>query len=527
MSLPEDHIKETEKLLRAVDANAVANWFLNTGYYPEQYVMPPCFSITKWKLRKTSNVKAKDLKKSHRFDLKTISFPKTGLYQRVFAIIHPKYYHDIVFVLRQHWDCVLDHLFNPENKIFCYSIPIPVTNENEGAIGPLRGGRMIYEFLTMAENDLVAEAYRYSLLVRIDISNFYNSVYTHTIGWALHGRNNALDDGARCALFGSELDRLFQYSNDARTNGIPVGPAISDFIAELILINRDVEISKKLKSLDYLATRFKDDYRFLCKTEQDADKIIRTVISVLNEFNLIVNETKTKKLPLPEGLYRPHSIKYSSHSLGKQKRIPYRKFEACLLKALEIHREHQGTSLLEKFLSELIDNDKAKKPGDRLKIIFVSKETASDQKEKVKKRNVKKFVSLLLFIKNGSPKCLAKVLAIYECLLERKYKWFGGHLKKIVISEIKNAIKKESGFELMWLLYFIKRHDISVDLDKCFPKGSKKEILENPFIATLTGEMDDPFEGNNHVSMFQKPDHCKDIYLVDYLDIFYKGEPEH
>ena len=45
---------------------------------------------------------------------------------------------------------------------------------------------MIYEFLEMAENDLVAEAYNYKYILKTDIKNFYPSIYTHSIAWALH-----------------------------------------------------------------------------------------------------------------------------------------------------------------------------------------------------------------------------------------------------------------------------------------------------------------------------------------------------
>ena len=78
---------------------------------------------------------------------------------------------------------------------------------------------------------------------------------------------------ARAIYISSKLDRLFQNSNDARTNGIPIGPAISDLIAELILADIDEKISANLPGLEFVATRFKDDYRILTKSEDDAKKI--------------------------------------------------------------------------------------------------------------------------------------------------------------------------------------------------------------------------------------------------------------
>ncbi len=46
---------------------------------------------------------------------------------------------------------------------------------------PLRLGRMIYKWIAMAEKDLVAEAHSFNYIVRPDITNYYNSVYTQAI----------------------------------------------------------------------------------------------------------------------------------------------------------------------------------------------------------------------------------------------------------------------------------------------------------------------------------------------------------
>ena len=71
--------------------------------------------------------------------------------------------------------------------------------------------------------------YRYTHLVKADIKNFYPSIYTHSIAWAIHGKNFIRKDRNRhdYRFLGNRLDRLFQYSNDQKTNGIPIGPVVS------------------------------------------------------------------------------------------------------------------------------------------------------------------------------------------------------------------------------------------------------------------------------------------------------------
>lgn len=179
MNLPEKHFKATAKLVRALDKNEVAHWLLNNGYYPEQYVLPPSFSVTDFRLK--SKPYAKNLKDLARRNLVTISYPKSLLTSRVFGIQHPFNYHDIVYWIINDWDTIIDHLFHSDLKVFSYSFPIPVNAREAGSLSPLRSGRMIYEWVEMAEKDMVAEAHKYNLIIRADITNFYNSVYTHSI----------------------------------------------------------------------------------------------------------------------------------------------------------------------------------------------------------------------------------------------------------------------------------------------------------------------------------------------------------
>ena len=556
MSLPKKHREETEKLIREQsktnsDKIKFAHWILNEGFYPEPFVLPPCFKISDFNLSSDRHEsKSYDASNWKSYELANISFPKTGLIQRVFSIMHPKRFHDIVWELTTNWEDLLDKLFDPDNEIYSYSFPISITQNNQGK---LRSGRMVYEFLEMAEKDLVAEAHNYNKIAKVDITNFYNSVYTHTIAWSWIGdRKKALSDSGVFNFVGTKLDKLFQYSNDQRTNGLAVGPVISDLIVELILSERDKEISKKIRELgiDFLATRFKDDYKILTNSKEEGEKIVKIIIDVLGEFNLQVNEAKTQILDLPEGLYRPHAIKYEPNSLRKndESKIDFKTFEYTLLKSLEIHREHLGTSILEKFLSELINKNKQLPVYQRLKISFPNENIPTDRPnyEKVRRKNIQKAISLLFMLKNESPKSMGKVLSIIECIiLDPSNHWLKDNdlLIDLFLAEMEKAILKSSSFELLWLLYFSRRHQIDVDLirliktlkkqGKIQQTQSQLEILKNPFIATLRnkmptiGEWSNPFGDNEiNINMFTSPENLKDTYLIDYLDIFDRGEPE-
>src|SRR5699024_7981312 len=159
--------------------------------------------------------------------------------------------------------------------------------------------------------------------------------------------------------------------------------------------------SSKLKSIDFVGSRFKDDYRILCNDEEEAKIILKVLSDELVEFNLLINEHKTKVLTLPDGLYRQHDREYHNYSLRYNKTILFKTFELTLLKTLDIHRSFPGTSILEKFFSELYDNN------SKLKI-QISVDNNSRNKQLLKT------MSLLMLVKRESEKTLCHVLAICE-----------------------------------------------------------------------------------------------------------------
>ena len=138
----EKHFRDTESLIKKVPSPDVASWLLEHGYFPELYVLPPSFQVSNFTLQDQPYNKDFDSLTKRR--LINISHPKTLLTSRVFSIQHPYNYHDIVYHLEKEWTSVLDHLFDKDNKIYSYSLPIPVTKNQEQKLSNLRSGRMIY-----------------------------------------------------------------------------------------------------------------------------------------------------------------------------------------------------------------------------------------------------------------------------------------------------------------------------------------------------------------------------------------------
>lgn len=141
--------------------------------------------------------------------------------------------------------------------------------------------------------------YKYCLI--IDIANCYNSIYTHSISWALCGKSAAQrmyrKESERDELYNlsAELDKHMRYLKNKETNGIIVGPYISRIFSELIL----AKIDNELRSEGFKFTRYVDDYKFYFRTEIDARLQLPKISRILSTYNLSLNESKTKIVEFP------------------------------------------------------------------------------------------------------------------------------------------------------------------------------------------------------------------------------------
>jgi len=497
------HFLETKALLREVEPAIIASWLLNDGFFPEQYVLPPTFKVSNFELR--AEPYFPDLTSVKSKFIISVSYPKSALTHRLFGIQHPHHYHDIVYWLMDSWEAIIEHLFDDEIKIYSYSFPIPLSKKDDLDLSPLRSGRMIYEWIEMAERDLIVDAVKYNYLARTDITNFYGSIYTHSISWALHAKDIARKDKS-FALLGNKLDKLMQYSNDTKTNGIPVGSALSDLIAEIILASVDKSISRSLNEVEFVGARFKDDYRILCQNEANAKLVIKTISDELMKFNLNINESKTKITKLPDGLYREHSKHYYMHSLSSEKNVSFKKFEMTVLIAMDIHRKFPGTSILDKFLSELFYKNK-------LKIDF-SKESSKRSKE------LMKVISILLLMKRESEKILSNVLSIIDDVYinyKKQHPELKEYLKEKIQDDIILSSSKDSIFDVLWLMFFSKYLKLGIgDVDLLV---NSNVIKENDFYRSLKSGKQYIFN-DSRINLFVLPSTLKDKRLIEYVDVF-------
>ena len=129
-----------------------------------------------------------------------------------------------------------------------------------------------------------------------DITNCYGSIYTHSISWALEGKEEAKKNKQNKKTLGNQIDQIIRAMSYGQTNGIPQGSVLMDFIAEIILGYADLQLGKKIKKNnieDYCILRFRDDYRIFAKNEFDLKMILKYLTEVLIDLNFKLNSNKT------------------------------------------------------------------------------------------------------------------------------------------------------------------------------------------------------------------------------------------
>lgn len=150
---------------------------------------------------------------------------------------------------------------------------------------------------------------KFDNLLKFDIQDCFNSIYTHSILWATLGGveqgKNAWYLEQHKDTFGSKYDDLMQRMNFGETNGIVIGPEFSRIFAEIILqrIDKDVETfmisQRKYLNVDYECFRYVDDYFLFYNDEETKKSILEQFSLRLREYKLTINDSKTKHFERP------------------------------------------------------------------------------------------------------------------------------------------------------------------------------------------------------------------------------------
>lgn len=258
---------------------------LDHGLFPEKTIgIFTSQNFGSWARREGIN-----LYKNNEFSNTTFYLTRNDNAPRVINIPHPISYFRLCNEIRKNWTTIYDKI----GEVDDYSkrsliIPKP-NNLNNRLISMLTYDRSQDEKFLILDKSFKAK-----YLVRTDIANCYTSIYSHSVSWALVGKNVAKNNNSRTEWF-NILDFAIRSVQRNETVGIPIGPDTSAIICEIILS----QIDKELDNYNYF--RYIDDYRCYCKSKEEGENFINKLSKELEKYHLRLNQRKTEivNLPLP------------------------------------------------------------------------------------------------------------------------------------------------------------------------------------------------------------------------------------
>lgn len=342
---------------------------------------------------------------------------------------------------QENWKCILKRFrrFQRNQKIHCYSIPGKSQTKHSNK------AEQILNWWEEIEQSSISLALDYDYVIHTDLTDCYGSLYTHSIAWALHGKQKAKENKRDTSLIGNIIDKSIQNMRYGQTNGIPQGSVLMDFIAEMILGYVDRYLGCKLQCLGiekYHILRYRDDYRIYTDNHTVGENILKELSVILYEFGFKLNVSKTS---FYSGRELVRSAIKTEKLAWNSKPQYYKNLQSDLLAIHQHSMEYPNAGRLYK----LLDNF-----SKRLKSF-------------PKNYSVEPFISITVDIALYSPKLYASCVMVISKLL--------GHIdnlddKENILKKIKNKFSKipNIGFLEIWLQRLTLR---------IFPDESYNELL--------------------------------------------------
>lgn len=247
----------------------------------------------------------------------SVNVARPGGLRRRMAVVNPFKQRLLARACAAEWTGLQSHLAKSRVSI---SRPVPLASNMPND----RGVRYLQNELPRGDRAASRSAMlggtRYTL--QADVSNFYGSVYTHAIDWALNTKAVAKQNArTRAASLGGNLDKLVRNGQDGQTKGIPVGPDTSHLLSEILMCELDHSLQTACPQLDGRAIRYVDDFEFAARSYAEAEQVLQAWDAILADFELSLNPLKTRiiegAMP-PEALWK---IQLRQHPLREESEI--------------------------------------------------------------------------------------------------------------------------------------------------------------------------------------------------------------
>jgi len=296
-----------------------ANQLLERGYFPRE--LPPCFTTAPFAAfiaRSRGSLPSAPLQRWTRSVAYNLGRP--GGLRRPLKIPNPFSHLVLAEEIERHW-AVLDTHFRSAKA--SASRPRVTRVLGRAVVPRLRIGEL---------PKLRARRWRGArYFLRTDINQFYSSIYTHSIPWALHSKATAKANLGKAPLPGDQIDRAARTQQWGQTVGIPIGPDTSLILSEAILTAVDRELVSRSSSVlpVFHGFRYIDDYELPFQNLTQAEAVLVDLQAILSEFELTLNPRKTSIREMPVPLESSWALELSRFSVRDTPRGQTNDLIAC------------------------------------------------------------------------------------------------------------------------------------------------------------------------------------------------------
>ena len=323
---------------------------------------------------------------------------------RTIDIANPYLYYLLVIQLttRDNWKEIKDRFatfISPNIEV----ISIPKVKSDKDKSHKAAG---ISDWWEKVEQKNLALSLKFRYMFVTDIANCYGSIYTHSIAWALMGKDVAKFKKDNHGLLGNIIDSYMQAMQYGQTNGIPQGSVLFDFIAELVLGYADSLLSKKLTDesiTEYKILRYRDDYRIFSNKKDELEKIAFHLQTILADLNFQLNAKKT---------FLTEDVIENALKLDK---LAY--LSGCPLYRKSNKRIYSTASTVQQELLYIHQFAKEYPNSGTLKKLLITFSERLDKRKKLV-NNPEILIAILTDIVLGSPKCYPIVLQLCSVLID-------------------------------------------------------------------------------------------------------------
>lgn len=279
----------------------------------------------------------------------------------------------------------------------------------------------------------------YGRYVKTDVARFYPSIYTHSIPWAVLGKQYCKDNMKKPHFkseFSDKIDAAVRSGQEGQTIGIPIGPDTSRILSELIAVDIENSIKAEIPDWNERAVRYVDDILVGLADSESPAEIISAISSSLYNYELEINSAKTKVC----GIGNAHTPEWINY-----------------IRTFNLKSGNQDSDI-DSFFEQSIYLS-GRNPDENV-LSYACKRATSFN---VKDESLAHLVRWIIYCCRRSPVCIRGTSPFLRDTASRDPK-LSDEIKRFVVQQI--PAKSSSGHteELSWLLFLSR--ECSFDLDE-------------------------------------------------------------